>query len=185
MRNLKQPRRKVSSSARCFDMRRTRKQIKADRLWKHWLSWMGEPFGPDLKRIKNYDPSKFRDAFEMFQTHGRRALSESQLYGIEPLLAAQKAKEATLTSMAIESMEWWSKGGGWAIPWLDTLSRAKEGERMDRLTRVAILRTIKSIAKDPHNFFSRHPGIPDKLKERYFNYRAASLGDALNSTQSK
>lgn len=155
--------------------RRTRKQIKADRLWRHWLSWMGEPFGPELKPISNYNPSRYRRAFEQFQAHGRKGLSAEDQYGIEPLLSAQKAKEVTLTSMAIESMEWWSKGHGWAIPWLDTLERVKGGEKMDRLTRVAILRTVESISKDPHGFFERHPGITPELKQRYFSYRVASL----------
>jgi len=151
--------------------RRTRKQVRADRLWRHWLSWMGEPYGPDFKRIEGYQPEKYRSAFERFQTHGRKGLSEDELYGIHPLLSAQKAKEVTLTSMAEESMEWWSKGNGWAIPWLDTLEKVKSGEKMDRLTRVAILRTVKTIAKDPHDFFERHPGISAELKQRYFSYR--------------
>ena len=155
--------------------RRTRKQVRADRLWRHWLSWIGDPHGPDLKRIKGYQPERYRSSFERFQTHGRKGLSEDELYGIHPLLAAQKAKEVTLTSMAEESMEWWAKGNGWAIPWYDTLKRVKNGEKMDRLTRVAILRTMKSIAKDPHDFFERHPGISAELKQRYFSYRVATL----------
>jgi len=155
--------------------RRTRKQVRADRLWRHWLSWMGEPCGPDLKRIEGYQPNEYRSAFERFQTHGRKGLSQDELYGIHPLLAAQKAKEVTLTSMAEESMEWWAKGNGWAIPWHDTLERVKSGEKMDRLTRLAILRTMKSITKDPHDFFERHPGISAELKQRYFSYRVATL----------
>lgn len=153
--------------------RRTRKQIKADRLWRHWLSWIGEPFGPDLKPIGNYDPNRFRKAFEHFQTHGRKGLSVEEQHGIHPLISAQKAKEVTLTSMAVESMEWWAKGHGWAVPWIDTLGRVKGGEKMDRLTRVAILRTMKSMAKDPCAFFERHPGIEPELKQRYFNYRVS------------
>lgn len=129
---------------------------------------MGEPHGPDLKRIEGYQPERYRSAFERFQTHGRKGLSGDELYGIHPLVAAQKAKEVTLTSMAEESMEWWAKGFGWATPWLDTLGRVKEGEKMDRLTRVAILRTMKSIANDPHDFFERHPGISAGIKQRYF-----------------
>lgn len=161
-------------------MKLSRKRIKANRLWKHWLSWMGEPYGPDLKPIKGYNPDKHRAAFERFQSHGRSKLTAEQLRGIHPLLAAQKAKEVTLTSMAEESMEWWANGNGWAAPWLDTLSRVKAGEKMDRLTRVAILRTMKTIEKDPHSFFERHPGISDELKRRYFARRVATLSFALN-----
>jgi hypothetical protein len=153
---------------------RTRKQVKADRLWKHWLSWLGEPFGIDLRPIPNYDPSCFRVAFEHFQTHGRKGLTEHELCGIHPLLCAQKAKEITLTSMAEESMEYWSKGWGWVTPWLHTCNQVKSGEKMDRLTYVAILRTIKSIAKDPHGFFERHTGIDPKTKARYFNNKSQS-----------
>ncbi|MFZ4765828.1 MAG: hypothetical protein ACOYMN_12830 [Roseimicrobium sp.] len=156
--------------------RRTRKQVRADRLWRHWLSWMGEPYGPDLKRIEGYEPEKYRSAFERFQTHGRKGLSVDELYGIHPLLAAQKAKEVTLTSMAEESMEWWAKGNGWDIPWQHTCDTRKEGGKpMDRLTYVAILRTRKTISKDPHDFFERHPGISAELKQRYFCYRVATL----------
>ena len=136
---------------------------------------MGEPFGPDLKPIPNYDPTRYRKAFERFQTHGRNGIIAEDIYGIAPLLGAQKAKEVTLTSMAIESMEWWSKGFGWEIPWLDTLERVKLGEKMDRLTRVAILRTVKSISKDPISFFERHPGISHELKQRYFSFRVSTL----------
>lgn len=151
-------------------MRRTKKQVRSDRLWRHWLSWMGEPYGPDLKYIYNYDPDAFRGAFEKFQTHGRKGLTPDELYGIAPLLAAQKAKEVTLTSMATESMEWWAKRWGWAIPWLHTLDMVRGGEKMDRLTKVAILRTVKTIAVDPFAFFERHPGIPTELKARFFSY---------------
>ena len=137
---------------------------------------MGEPFGPDLKRIEDYEPEKFRAAFEHFQSRGRKGLSTEELYGIHPLVSAQKAKEVTLTSMAEESMEYWSKGWGWDVPWSHTCDTRREGAKpMDRLTYVAILRTRKSIAKDPHDFFERHPGISAEIKQRYFANRVAAL----------
>jgi len=157
---------------------KTRKQIRADRLWMHWLSFLGEPFGPDLKRIEDYNPETYRGAFERFQTHGRSVLSEDETRGINPLIGAQKSKEVMLTMMAEESMEWWSKGHGWAIPWMHTCATRKLGDKpMDRLTYVAILRTMKSIAKDPVDFFTRHPGISPEIKRRYFGYRVASLNE--------
>lgn len=158
-----------------------RKQIKADRLWKHWLSWLGGHYGPDLKYIENYNPNEHRKDFEHFQTHGRKGMTEKQIYGIHPILCAQKAKESTLTQMAIESMEWWSKGLGWAIPWLDTLSRV--AEPMDRLQRLAILRTMKSIALDPQGFFERHPGILPEQKSRFFMNRIIFITQVLDQTK--
>jgi hypothetical protein len=150
----------------------TRKQVRANRLWKHWLSWLPEkPFDPDLRRIDDYDPKLYRRAFEWFQSNGRRGLTPDQLRGIHPLIDAQKAKEITLTSLAEESMEWWANGWGWIHPWSSTL----ESGRIDRLTRVAVLRTMKSIEQDPHAFFERHPGISQEKKWRYFRQRVAAL----------
>lgn len=152
---------------------RNRKQIKADRLWKHWLYWLPEQcFGPDLKEIENYDPEKYRKAFEHFQTKGRKGLTEEEIYHIHPLIEAQKRKEITLSSLAEESMEWWSNLKGWIYPWLHTIENKGT---MDRLTFIAILRTIKSIAKDPHDFFLRHPGISQQTKHRYFTQRVQNL----------
>lgn len=156
--------------------KRTRKQVRSDRLWKHWLSWLGEPFGPDLKRIEGYNPEAYRAAFERFQTHGKAGLTADELYGIHPLIAAQKAKEVTLTSMAQESMEFWSKGLGWDVPWKHTCRTRKiDNPPMDRLTYAAILRTRKAIEQNPFAFFMRHPGIPEQMKQRYLAYRIACL----------
>lgn len=155
-------------------MKRTRKQVKADRLWKHWLHWLSPtPFGPDLKPIPDYNPGTYRNAFERFQTHGPKALTEAERYGIAPLIAAQKAKEVFLTSLAEESMEWWAKGWGWVHPWASTLSHRNAGTPMDRLTYAAIQRTMRSLARDPLNFFLRHPGIAPELKQRYLAYKTA------------
>ena len=153
-------------------MKRTRKQVKADRLWKHWLHWLSPtPFGPDLKPIPDYNPGTYRNAFERFQTHGPKALTEAERYGITPLIAAQKAKEVFLTSLAEESMEWWAKGHGWIYPWLSTLSFRKNSPPMDRLTYVAILRTMRSLDHDSLGFFLRHPGIAPELKQRYLSIK--------------
>ena len=152
-------------------MKLTRKQIKANRLWKHWLYWLGDavPFGPDLKPIPNYNPEQWRSAFERYQTLGSGGISSEALWHIAPLIAAQRSKEVFLTSLAQESLEFWASGFGWSAPWYHTLECGRsDARRMDRLTRVAILRTMRSIKADPVGFFSRHPGIKQHTKERYF-----------------
>ena len=154
-------------------MKKTRKQVRSERLWKHWLYWLSEsPFGRDMRPLAGYSPEQYRGAFEHFQSSGRKGLTETDLEGIHPLLCAQKAKEVFLTSLAEESMEWWAKGWGWIHPWQHTLDTRREGKPLDRLTHVAILRTVKKLAKDPFAFFQRHPGIPDELKLRYLSYVA-------------
>ncbi len=161
-------------------MKKTRKQIKSDRLWKHWLYWLAdEVFDNNLKKIENYDPEKYRSAMYKWQTYGGKSLTDDELSGVKPLIDAQKAKEIFLTSLAEESMEYWSKGWGWIWPWRHTIdARKTDIRKMDRLTYVAILRTIRSIEKDPHDFFERHPGISDRLKARYFSIRATTLENA-------
>lgn len=154
-------------------MKRTRKQIKSDRLWKHWLYWLGEhpAFDHNLKEIKDYNPELYRNAMKNYQTHGRKALSNDEFYGVKPLLDAQKAKEIFLTSLAEESLEYYCKRWGWILPWQHTIDGGRR-ENIDRLTKVAILRTIKSIQKDPFDFFQRHPGIKPHIKQKYINYLA-------------
>jgi hypothetical protein len=154
-----------------------RKQIRKDRLWKHWLYWLSDDaFDHNLKKIENYDPEKYRNAMDKWQTHGRKALTDDEFQGVKPLIDAQKAKEIFLTSLAEESAEFWSKGWGWIYPWQHTIDmRNTDSKKMDRLTYVAILRTMKSIAEDPHDFFERHPGIKPEIKDRFFSYRVDSL----------
>lgn len=163
--------------------KRTRKRIKADRLWTHWLYWLSPtPFGPDLLPISSYNPELYRSAFDHFQTRGRNGLTDDELRGIHPLIDAQKSKEITLTSLAEESMEWWANGWGWVYPWDHTINTRTEGNKpMDRLTLVAILRTVKSIEEDPHGFFERHPGISDDQKHRHFGRRYNSLSQEIKS----
>ena len=160
---------------------RTRKQIKSDRLWRHWLYWVGDaiPFGPDLKPIQNYDPNQWRSEFERFQSKGPSGMSSDVLWHIAPLIAAQRAKEVFLTSLAEESLEFWSEGAGWALPWLHTIDTRNRDRPMDRLTYVAILRTMKSIKVDPLNFFMRHPGISEKRKKEALAVRVASIDASL------
>lgn len=158
--------------------RRTRKQIKSDRLWKHWLYWLGDGpfFNSKLETLIDYNPDLYRAAFERYQSHGKRALTAEELEGIQPLLNGQKSKEILLTSLAIESMEFWAEGCGWIHPWRHTLE--SPGDRpMDRLTKVAILRCIRSLKEDSIGFFIRHPGIESHRKERYLAIR-------LNATES-
>lgn len=161
-------------------MKKSRKQIRSDRLWKHWLYWLKPPyFGPDWKELPNYDPEEYREAFHAFQTHGSGAVPHEKHAGLAPLVAAQRAKEVFLTTLALESFEWWAKGWGWEHPWQHTLEMGKtDQKKMDRLTKVAILRTIKSIRPDPLDFFDRHPGITAEEKVRFFGVREATLGAA-------
>ena len=138
----------------------TRQQIRSNRLWKHWKSWLPSPvFGLDMRRIDSYDPEPWRDAFQRFQTHGRHALTEAEYEGIWPLICAQKNKEITLTSLVDESMEWWANRWGWIYPFADFLAGGG-----DRLTRLAVMRTMKNIAQDSIGFFLRHPGIKHDIK---------------------
>ena len=154
--------------------KKTRQEVRKNRLWKHWLFWMGEPFGPDLKRMDGWEAERYRAAFERFQSLGAKALSPDELRGIHPLIAAQKAKEVLLTSLAEESLEYWAKGWGWRVPWQHVCDTRNIGRKpLDRLTYVAMLRTMKSIAADPVAFFDRHPGISTRTKERYFGLKFA------------
>ncbi len=145
-------------------MKKTRKQIRRDRLWKHWLSFLSKKcYGPDFKEIKDYNPELWRNAFEKFQTYGKSKLTKEEIYNIEPLIAAQKSKEITLTSLAEESMWYWSTGGGWIYPWLGSLQKP-----IERLFRVAILRTMRKIRDSGSlEFFLSHPGISEETKTRY------------------
>ena len=151
-------------------MQITRKQIKANRSWKHWLYWLEpEPWGEDGQRIKNYDPEKYREAFNYFQSNGRRGLTDDQVTGIYPLIQAQKAKEITLNMMVEESMYFWSDGGGWRTPWRCTLDLNKtDTKKFDRLTLVAILRIMRSIDADPLDFFARTTSISPQIKIKYY-----------------
>lgn len=147
---------------------KTKKQIRQDRLWKHFKSFLDDRiWDSQMGEIHGYDPEPWRDAFFRYQSNGSKGLTADELEGIKPMVDAQKAKEITLTSLAIESMEWWSVGAGWIYPWLDVLNRGVK----DRLFKVAIMRTMKNIAKDSVTFFKHHPGIPEATKQRYFDIR--------------
>lgn len=146
--------------------RLSRSALRSNRWWKHILYYLPEKvFGPDLRDLVEYDPNQWRAAFEKFQTHGRKDLSAAELYHIEPLIAAQRHKEVTLTTLAAESLEWWEKGWGWGWPWRAVL---ESKPCPDRLTRVAIMRTMKTISKDSLGFFQRHPGLSEEAKQRAF-----------------
>lgn len=45
-----------------------------------------------------------------------------------------------------------------------------------------ILRTMKTLAKDPHGFFERHPGIPPDVKQKRFAVRLSSLNTPVLAT---
>jgi len=142
--------------------KKAKNQIRKNRLWKHWLYWLGEPpYWDNWHEYKNYDPEKFRDAFEKFQTHGRPALSEEEWFGIQPLKNAQNQKEFVLTGLCEEALEFWAQNMGWVHPLNHYVSTSK-----DRLTKVAVLRIIKRIQEDgAETFLLGHPKIPQKRKE--------------------
>lgn len=145
-------------------MKRTKKQIKKDRWWKHIKWWLKPPFFINLKQDENWNPDEWRNAFERYQSNGSKALSEDELNGIQPLIAAQIQKEACLSSHACEAMEFWAAGQGWSIPIWDSLKRGG----YDRLTRLALLRMRRAMENDVIAFFKSHPGIPEAIKERNF-----------------
>lgn len=147
----------------------TRKQIRKNRWWKHILGHLPQQiFGTDLRRLENYDPEKWRGAFEDFQSNGLGNLSPEEREGIHPLIQAQRQKEILLTELATECMEYWANGWGWMIPIRSTL----DGEpKLDRLTKVAILRMMKTMEENYPvgvvDFFCRHPGIKESQRQRY------------------
>lgn len=148
---------------------RAKKQIRKDRWWNHVKAWLKPPFFINLQPVENYNPELWRDAFERFQTHGASSLSAEEIDGIQPLVSAQVQKEAVLTGHASEALEFWSSGMGWMPPLRDSLERGD----YDRLTRVAILRMIRSLRQDALGFFQRHPGISQAAKGRAFALKAA------------
>lgn len=150
----------------------TKQEIRKNRWWKHILSYLpSKVFGFDLRRIQNYNPEQWRDAFERFQSSGIKALMPFEREGIDPLISAQRGKEIFLTAIATECMEFWSNGWGWMIPINDVLQKRVGEPSLDRLTRVAILRMRKTMLENYPvgvvDFFCRHPGIKESQRERY------------------
>jgi hypothetical protein len=48
-----------------YEINGKKKQIRKDRTWKDFLFWLGNaPYYYDHKELLNYDPEKWRDAFE-------------------------------------------------------------------------------------------------------------------------
>lgn len=51
-------------------------RVRKDRVWKHFLHHCNfDKFPPFInsKAVENYDPEKWRDAFERYQERGRKA----------------------------------------------------------------------------------------------------------------
>ena len=164
-----------------------RTKTRKDRTWNHFIYYSDfskwSPF-INMKEIKDYNPEHWRVAFEMYQEKGRKFITPEEYDFIQPILNGQRTKEIMLDSLAEESMEFWAKGWGWIIPWVHTLETVT-----DRLTKVAILRTLRKIlgtklnSRDYHpesiiEFFKRHPGISEKSKQRYFDVRWETLNNA-------
>jgi len=147
-------------------VKRTSKKIKnqrkKDRVWKHWLRWLGKPpYWDNLVEYKNYDPEKFRESFENFQTHGPKSLTGDELVGIQPLISGQNQKEFFLTGVCEECLDFWSHNAGWIHPLRHSISLEK-----DRLTKVALLKIEKRIKQEgAETFLLNHPRISVKQKE--------------------
>jgi hypothetical protein len=143
-----------------------KKQIRKNRTWKHFLSWLGNaPYYFELKEIKDYQPEKWRDAFERFQTFGPKSLTVEEFIHIQPLISGQKAKEICINGHVEEAMDWWSSLQNWSIPFKDSLLRGG----YDRLTRLSLLRIMKSIQEDGIGFFSKTTSIDGNIKSRFFD----------------
>lgn len=146
-------------------MKLSKKQIRKNRTWKHFLFWLGSgPHFIDMKQAKGYNPEQWRDAFERYQSQGPKALSEQELAGIQPLLDGQRQKEICINGHVAEAMEWWASHQGWMHPLRDSLLRGG----YDRLTRLSLLRIIRGLTDDTMSFFQRHPGLDEKVKQRHF-----------------
>lgn len=147
-------------------MKRTSKKLKAqrrrDRLWKHWLRWLGKPpYWSEFREYKDYDANAFRQAFEKYQTHGRSKLSDDEWIGIQPLINGQNQKEFVITGVCEECLEFWSEGLGWLAPLRHSIACEP-----DRLTKVAFLRIERSIKeKGAEVFLLNHPKISQKKKD--------------------
>jgi hypothetical protein len=161
-------------------LKQRKKKIKKDRVWNHFLFWCNFKENPafiNMQEVKDYDPERWRTAFEHFQEKGSRGLSSEELTYIKPIVDGQRIKEITLNGLVTESMEFWANGWGWINPFIATLTMHP---KVDRLTKVAILRMIRNMqgGKGKYNpnsvvdFFMRHPGISDKTKNHYFNIKA-------------
>lgn len=148
----------------------TRKQIKKNRTWNHFKWWVGDgPHFIDNKEVVDYEPEKWRDAFERYQSYGPKALTTEEHINIKPLLDGQRQKEICLNGHVAECMEWWAHHRGWIWPLRDSLLRGK----YDRLTRLAMLRMMRSMSEDIVGFFERHPGIEDDVRQRHFSTYAS------------
>jgi len=163
-----------------MNLKQRRKKIRKDRTWNHFLFWCGFDRNPafiNMKEVENYNPEKWRTAFEFYQERGSRGLTSEELENIKPIIDGQRIKEITLNGLVTESMEFWANGWGWINPFIATLTTHP---KVDRLTKVAILRMIRNMQGgkgkyDPNSvvdFFLRHPGISDKTKDHYFSIKA-------------
>ena len=163
-----------------MNLKKRKQKIRKDRVWNHFMYWCdfenNKPF-IDLQVVVDYDPNDWRDAFERYQTNGAKALSTIELKFIEPIVNGQRIKEITLNGLATESLEFWANSWGWIYPWIDSLTREPF---YDRLTKVAILRTIRKMqgGKKGHynpnsviDYFMSHPGISEKTKQYYLNLK--------------
>lgn len=123
-------------------MKLTKKQIKQNRLWNHFKSYICYPiFDSKMRKINDYDPEKWRDAFLRYQSLGRRALTEEEIEGIAPLINGQANKEIFINSLVMETMEFDAMGWGWVHPINHTLQTG-----VDRLTKVALLKIKRRLA---------------------------------------
>ena len=139
----------------------SKKEIRNMRLWQHFKYYLPvKVFNSRLSVIEDYNPEIHKNNFFKYQSYGRKSLSESELEGIKPLIDAQALKEIFLNSLVIETLEWDANGWGWIYPINSTLSG-----KLDRLTRLAILKIKKGLSGDKDeftfadrlDFYQRHP----------------------------
>lgn len=120
----------------------TKKQIKQNRLWNHFKSYICYPiFDSKMKKIGDYDPEKWRDAFLRYQSLGRKALTEEEIEGIAPLINGQANKEIFINSLVMETMEFDAMGWGWIYPINHTLHTG-----VDKLTKLALLKIRRRLS---------------------------------------
>ena len=171
-------------------MKLTKKQIRANRLWNHFKSYISYPiFNSSGHKVDNYDPEPWRDAFMRYQSLGRKALTEEEREGIKPLIDAQANKEIFINSLVLETLEFDAKGWGFIHPINSTLDTG-----VDRLTKRALLKIKRNLLgkfrKDGklqkekdydmgffwrlNNFYKRHP-VSEKEESQFLKLIAVAI----------
>lgn len=127
-----------------------------------------------MRKIENYDPERWRDAFFRYQTYGRKSISEEERNGIKPLIDGQGNKEIFINSLILETMEFDARWWGWIHPINHTLQTG-----VDRLTKVALLKIRRDLAgvKRANGKLTREQryGFFDRLDAFYSKHPVSKL----------